>query len=256
MRVPVGAAGQTVVVGYVELPGAGPLHVYIAGLGSAASAAYPEAITHPLLAGRWSILADLVGTGWSEPAEASTGFGYTIEEHADTVAAVVDGLGVDSCAVIGHSLGGAVAISLAHRHPGLVARLVVAEPNLDPGVGQISAHIAQQAEQDFVRNGYGKLLGSIEQDSVWRATLRHWQPQALHKTSVSLLADRTPTFREQLTAARIPRTYVRGEHTDTPESLDGLAEAGVAIRDVPEAGHPMIDDNPEGFAAALAAALG
>ncbi|GAB3401662.1 alpha/beta hydrolase [Flindersiella endophytica] len=245
-------------VGYLEVPGDGQLHVYVAGLGSAATAMYPEALLDPALARRRSILVDLAGTGWSDVAPAASGFGYTIEEHAGTIAAVMEGLGERDCIVVGHSLGGAVAISLAHRRPDLVARLVVAEPNLDPGVGQISGHIASQSEEAFVERGYGTLLALLDADdepSVWRATLRHWSPAALHKTSVSLLADRTPTFREQLTAAAMPRAYIRGELTDTPESLDGLETAGVRLLDVPKAGHPMVDDNPAGFAAALAEAL-
>jgi pimeloyl-ACP methyl ester carboxylesterase len=258
MRVPAGTTGHTVAIGYVELPGDGPLHVYVAGLGSAATAMYPEAVLDPLLVGRRSILVDLAGTGWSDHTDPASGFGYTIEEHAETIAAVADGLGETACTVIGHSLGGAVAISLAHRRPDLVARLVVAEPNLDPGVGQISGHIAAQAEEAFVERGYAALLALLDADeepSVWRASLRHWSPTALHRTSVSLLADRSPTFREQLTAATMPRAYIRGELTDTPESLDGLEAAGVRLLDVPKAGHPMVDDNPGGFAAALAQAL-
>jgi pimeloyl-ACP methyl ester carboxylesterase len=258
MRVPAGTTGHTVAIGYVELAGDGPLHVYVAGLGSAATAMYPEAVLDPVLAGRRSILVDLAGTGWSDLADPESGFGYTIEEHADTIAAVVDGLGERACTVIGHSLGGAVAISLAHRRPDLVARLVVAEPNLDPGVGQISGHIAAQSERAFVERGYGALLALLDADeepSVWRATMRHWSPTALHRASVSLLADRSPTFREQLTAAAMPRAYIRGELTDTPESFDGFEAAGVRLLDVPKAGHPMVDDNPAGFAAALAQAL-
>jgi pimeloyl-ACP methyl ester carboxylesterase len=262
MRVSAGDAGHTVAIGYVELPGDGPLHVYVAGLGSAATAMYPEAVLDPVLGGRWSVLVDLAGTGWSDLADPKSGFGYTIEEHADTIAALVDRLGERGCVVVGHSLGGAVAISLAHRRPELVGRLVVAEPNLDPGVGQISGHIAGQPEQAFVERGYAALLALLDTDtnagaepSVWRATLRHWDPRALHKASVSLLADRTPTFREQLTAATMPRAYIRGERTDTPESLDGLEAAGVRLLNVPKAGHPMVDENPAGFAAALAEAL-
>lgn len=60
--------------------------------------------------------------------------------HADDVAALLDELGVDRCVVVGHSMGGYVAVTLAARHPERVAGLVLVDgglplkgdPSLDP----------------------------------------------------------------------------------------------------------------------------
>ncbi len=46
---------------------------------------------------------------------------------ADDVAALLDHLGLDACRLLGHSMGGKVAMSLALMHPALVARMVVAD---------------------------------------------------------------------------------------------------------------------------------
>lgn len=50
---------------------------------------------------------------------------FEVEDVADDVAAVLAELGIDSIDVIGYSMGGAIAQSLAHRHPRQVRRLVL-----------------------------------------------------------------------------------------------------------------------------------
>jgi pimeloyl-ACP methyl ester carboxylesterase len=241
-------------VGYVDVPGSLPAVVYVGGLGSASTAVFAETVAHPLLRlGRRSVLVDLLGSGWSS---GSPDFGATIEEHADVVAFVLSSLGLRDVVLVGHSLGGSVAIALASRRPELVGRLVVAEPNLDPGVGQVSAHIAKQDESFFVEHGFSALLAALEREEAWayHATMSRWDPLVLHRTSVSLLAERRPTFREQLCRLDLPRTYVLGA-LSTAEDPSGLAEAGVEIVVIENAGHTMMDDNLDAFASALAAAV-
>ena len=82
------------------------------------------------------LLVDFLGFGFSEqPLE----YAYTMEDHADSVAELLRQLSVGSAHVVGHSMGGPVAIALAMRHPDLVGSLVVAEGNLHPGSGTARA---------------------------------------------------------------------------------------------------------------------
>nr|WP_235002069.1 alpha/beta fold hydrolase [Actinacidiphila paucisporea] len=105
-------------------PGGQPPRIYVHGLGGTSPAAFTEAAAHPLLAGRRSLLIDLLGHGLSDrPA----GFDYRLESHADALATALAAAGVTGADVIGHSMGGSVAIVLAVRHPRLVARLVLAD---------------------------------------------------------------------------------------------------------------------------------
>ncbi|MFD2080935.1 Pimeloyl-ACP methyl ester carboxylesterase [Actinopolymorpha cephalotaxi] len=263
-------------VRYLDLPGASPnddtgddtgdaagspdpVFVYVAGLGAATSADFPHVVAHPALRRHRSLLVDLVGTGWSDSADPAR-FGYTVEEHADAVAAVLDADGLEGTTVVGHSLGGSVAIVLAHRRPDLVGTLVACEPNLDPGVGDLSAHVAAQTEEAFVRRGYDALRAVVARDehaagkSVFHATTGRWTPVGMHRTSVSMLADREPTFRTQLTRGLMPRALLVGEHT-AGFDLGGLEPAGVTVHVVPSAAHVMTYDNPAGFATTIAAAV-
>lgn len=76
---------------WVELPGQEPSRVFVHGLDATSPAYFPEVAVHPLLAGRRSLLIDLLGHGISD---RPTGFDYTLESHADALAAAL------SCAVL------------------------------------------------------------------------------------------------------------------------------------------------------------
>jgi proline iminopeptidase len=53
---------------------------------------------------------------------------YTVETHVDDAVGVLDALGVDRAAVVGHSWGGHLAMHLALAHPGRVAAALVIDP--------------------------------------------------------------------------------------------------------------------------------
>ena len=55
----------------------------------------------------------------------------TVGEYAAFVAAVLAGRGVESCIVIGHSMGAQFAVELALQAPGLVTRTVLMGPVVD-----------------------------------------------------------------------------------------------------------------------------
>ena len=80
----------------------------------------------PELAGSHRVIrTDLLGHGGSE----KPGSGYSIEGQARLIAAVLDELGVRKALVVGHSMGGDVAIALATARRDLVQRLVVIDAN-------------------------------------------------------------------------------------------------------------------------------
>lgn len=133
--------------------------MFIHGLGAASTADYPHIATHPALAGRRSLLVDLLGFGFSDRPQD---LGYSIEDYARALADLLDGLGVRQCELIGHSMGGSVAITLASNRPDLVGRLVVAEANLDAGGGWLSRSIAEQSEVDYVRWGHQELVEEMQ----------------------------------------------------------------------------------------------
>jgi len=72
------------------------------------------------------VAPDLPGFGTSEKPPANR-FRYDVDSFAEVIADLYAGLELGRAAVVGHALGGAVAIALAARHPELVSRLVLVD---------------------------------------------------------------------------------------------------------------------------------
>ncbi|MBO4205013.1 alpha/beta fold hydrolase [Micromonospora echinofusca] len=238
--------------------GTAPVGVYLPGLASAGSADFPETAAQPGLRDRRWIVVDLLGAGFSD---RPVRFGYTVEEHAETVAYLLDHLRLSGCTVVASSMGGAVAIVLAVRRPDLVGRLVVAEPAINPtGRGVLSPYVADLTEDEFVDRGHRALVEMLEQMSLtegatagtFAAAVRNAAPYALHRSARSLRTVREPGLREQLYALDLPRALIVGARSRV--DVGGFTAHGIPTFAVPDAGHSMMDDNPVGFAEAIAAA--
>jgi len=234
---------------WTEAPGAEPARVYVHGLGAASAAYHAHIAARPELAGRRSLFVDLPGHGISDrPA----GFGYSLEEHADALATALDAAGVSGAELIAHSMGGAVALVLAHRRPGLVSRLVLTEANLDPfpPLTAGSSAIASYEEDEFADGGYARVLENV--GPVWAATMRLADPRALHRSAVGLRRGSQPMMRTLLEGLPVERVYLQGELSGELDGGQALEAAAVRVVTVPGAGHNVMFDNPDAFAAAVA----
>jgi pimeloyl-ACP methyl ester carboxylesterase len=234
---------------WTETPGAHPARVYVHGLGAASAVYHAHIAARPELAGRRSLFVDLPGHGVSDRPQD---FGYTLEEHADAVAVALDAAGLTGAELIGHSMGGSVAVVLAHRRPDLVSRLVLTEANLDafppPGAG--SSSIASYQEDEFVAGGHARVLEKV--GPLWAATMRLADPRGLHRSAVGLRRGSDPVMRDLLEGMGIERVYLQGELSGELPGRERLEAAGVRVLTVPAAGHNIMFDNPDAFAAAVA----
>lgn len=78
----------------------------------------------PALARQHRVVAiDLLGHGGSEKPKS----GYSVPNQADLIAQALAKLGVSDAEVVGHSLGGAVAVALAQQSPALVNRVFIVD---------------------------------------------------------------------------------------------------------------------------------
>lgn len=84
------------------------------------------------LAARFHVIApDLAGFGESEKPSAAR-WPYGVDAFAESVADVVAAFDVGRAAVLGHGMGGAIALTLAARHAEIVSRLVLVDPLVYP----------------------------------------------------------------------------------------------------------------------------
>lgn len=239
---------------YHDVPGGGVPLLFVHGLGCASSCDYPTVAGDAALAGRRMLLVDLLGSGFSDrPGD----FAYTIDAQARTVAALVRHHGFDAIDLFGHSMGGSIAIVVAQLLGDQVRRLVVGEPNLDPGGGLASRKIAAMPEADYVAHGHDALVRAAraEGNATWASSLALSAPWAVHRGATSLVAGGSPTWREMLLARRGPRTLLVGSQSLPDPDTERLPLGGVSVGVVSDAGHAMAWQNPSGLAAAIARAL-
>lgn len=233
---------------WTECEGEGPVRVYVHGLGAASAPYHAHLAARPELAGRRSLFVDLPGHGLSDRPGS---FGYTLEDHADALAAALDEADVRDAEIVAHSMGGSVAIVLAHRRADLVTRLVLTEANLDPYPPKTagSSGIADYEEDAFVTEGHARVLERV--GPGWAATMRLADPRALHRSATGLVRGTSPTMRAMLMALSVERVYVQGALSGDVPGGDDLEASGVRVVTVPDAGHNVMLDNPGAFAAVL-----
>ncbi|WP_137724778.1 alpha/beta fold hydrolase [Prescottella subtropica] len=102
-----------------RIAGEGPAILLLHGIGDNSST-WSEIIPH--LAKSHTVIApDLLGHGRSDKPRAD----YSVAAYANGVRDLLSVLGVDTVTVVGHSLGGGVAMQFAYQFPHMVDRLVL-----------------------------------------------------------------------------------------------------------------------------------
>ena len=122
-----------------------------------------------------------------------------------------------------------------------------------------------QSEEQFIANRHGVLLEEYSQTLPdYAESNRSWwpmaelaSPRAFYRTAYDLAQGVSPTWREQLYQLNIPRLFLLGElspekKTHQVKDKDGRLPYGIQVTVIPNAGHMMMWDNPEGFVDAIA----
>jgi pimeloyl-ACP methyl ester carboxylesterase len=233
--------------------------VFLHGLGDSAIITFRPTAMHSALVSTPSLLIDLPGFGYST---APDNWPSSVEQQTEVVIRLLDALGVANAPIMGHSMGGSIAIQLATRRPNLVSRLTLAEPLLQPEQSVLGRTIARRTESDFILRGYAMLQMATRRQAArgeraavsFQEPLRHANPAIMHRAASSLLEQRSPTFGEQLQVLAVPRTLLVGEKTNM--DLGSLVTGDVGIVRIPDAGHSMMSENPDAFARTIVASLG
>ncbi len=237
-------------------PGDAPPVLFLHGFGGDLS---NWSLIQAALAPRWRTLApDLPGHGGSSKALERG----DLAELADALEALIHGLGLDRLHLVGHSLGGALAVELAVRDPERVLSLALLAP---AGFGP---DIAGSYIEGFLRERRPRKLRPVLEMLVADATLvgREMVEEVLRfkrldgaLEALTRIAARLHegdrqrhAVRERFLALPMPRLVIWGaEDRILPSGhLEGLAPA-VEILRLEDCGHLPQIERPEQVCAAL-----
>ena len=226
-------------------------------------------LVRPLAETRRVAVVDLPGHGRSTITNDAHAFGF--EHTVDAVAAAIDDHHLRPAHVVGYSMGGRVALSLAIRHPGHVASLSLI--GASPGLSDPVERAARRRSDD-------EIADDLLEDGL-TAFVDRWMASPLFASQVRLgtdaLADaRTqrlandpgglagslrgagtgaqPSYWQDLAGIAVPALLVVGDEDPKFRAIAMRMAAGLvrsAIEVVPGAGHAAHLENPDYVRAAI-----
>ncbi|TML99077.1 MAG: alpha/beta fold hydrolase [Actinobacteria bacterium] len=256
-----------------RIAGSGPPVVLIHGMIN--SSRHWEAVALRLAASHTVIAPDLIGHGDSATPRGD----YSIGAHAAVIRDVLAAIGIDRASVVGHSLGGGVAMQFFYQFPQRVERLVLVSsgglghevsPLLRvaalPGASALLALAAHERVLDALDAGGERLRAAgrgkgVYLQAVARALRPLQQPGAreafVHtlRSVIDVRGQRVSATDRLYLLARMPTLIVWGERDHTiPVEHGRAAHAAIPhsrFATLPRAAHfPHLED-PEGLSAVL-----
>lgn len=221
---------------------------------------------------RRCLAPDLVGTGASE--RPATRRPYALDAQARALLRLLDEQGVERVTVVGHNLGGSIAVHLAAFAPERVSGLVLlaapvhadvwpvppALPLLVPGLGELEARLARWAP-GLAHRALARALGTDLSDREAACYLRPLRDPAGAAGLVALV--RSADLRAVEASLRIvradppPALVLWGERDRVLSTAYGRRLTGelpgAAWVPVAEAGHLLPQERPERVAEEIAA---
>jgi pimeloyl-ACP methyl ester carboxylesterase len=234
-----------------------PVLLWIHGLGESGRC-FEAIAAHPALAGTGALIPDLPGYGRSErpPSTAS------LVEVADHLAGWLAARGGPAPILIGHSMGGVIGVHLAERHPQTLAGLVDVDGNVSMGDCTYSARATAHAPDAFLARGFAEMCAYVDErapddpaHASYARSIRLADPRTFHRHAADLVDASAPEdMAARLARLTIPVVYLAGAPGGAcPRSRELLDGAGVRRVDISPSGHWPFVDQPDAFAAAIAA---
>jgi 3-oxoadipate enol-lactonase len=239
--------------------GSGPAVVLIHGLGGNRTDVWRH-VTAPLARDYRVVAYDMRGSGESEIADGP----YTIDLLADDVDGLLGALGIERAALVGHSMGGAIALTEAARRPERVWGVA--------GVGTAATLTAQQREgmQTRAETVEAEGMGAIAETVATNGTAPSFREQHAEdfQELISMLASNDPAgyaaqCRSLVTMAvegllpsvRAPVLLVAGEldAVSPPEVNEATAAAlaSARVEVIADCAHIVPREKPDELLAAL-----
>jgi len=200
---------------------------------------------------------------WADPPE------YSYERYAADLAEVVEKLDLRDFVLIGHSMGGTVALEFAAAYPGRVGKLIVVDSTLqmnaervaalrDVGARQGSSH---PSRAEFIARFRLRPAGTLAMPAVIRHLAENSARQSSdgrwrHKFDRNVYATRETTDGlPRWNHIRVPALLIKAERSQriSPQVFAEVKARcpQVQLTEVPNCDHHVTLDNPSGFVSAV-----
>ena len=238
--------------------------------GGAAHAHWFDFVAPDFAADHHVVSLDQRGHGdsaWAEPPN------YAYERFAADLNELVEKLALDNFVLIGHSMGGTIALMYAAAYPGRVNRLVVVDTTLQMTAERVATlrevgarqGSASATREEFVTRFRLRPAGTTAAPGILRHLAQHSGRQHAdgnwrHKFDRNVYAmretvDGLPCWNR----IGIPALLVKGELSEriTREVFAGVKARcpQIELAEVPNSNHHVTLDNPSGFVRAVRAFL-
>lgn len=216
-------------------------------------------VTEPLVQEYDVILPDARGHGKSARID---GIGFSKESLVEDAAALIQALGLNRPAVLGHSMGGFTALMLAATHPDLVGCLLLEDATLFPPPTpemQAASAIHMRNWANGVRQMQTRSLAALKAEEQSRSP--HWSEAELqtwaeskHQLDISTFdaLPPTPVWQPLMKQVQCPVLLIYGGSSGsivnegTAQEAATLWKSGQAVQ-IADAGHCIRRDNPADF---------
>jgi len=242
--------------------GDGARHVvYLHGLGEA-SGVFAPLLREPALSdGSFThTLPDLPGYGRSVWPDKPMPLDDLAHELADWMAGFRT-----PPVLVGHSMGGVMAVLVAEAAPAVVTAVVNIEGNVSLDDCTFSGRVAAYDEARYIAEGHAQMANHIRSmatdgspESYYAAAFQFADPASTYRHATDLVeVSVTETMAARMAAQSVPCVFIAGVPRGlAPRSVELLTAAGVPTVRVELAGHRTYWDQPRACAAVVAELAG
>jgi branched-chain amino acid transport system permease protein len=208
----------------------------------------------------WSLVMDLPGCrtialdmpnfGRSEALDVDD-----IDVYADHVAAFIKALGLEQPVVVGHSLGGAVVMSMAARNPDLPRAIVLTDSASPAGLKTPEAHYPYiemyRTNRDLMRKALASVAPTLQDKALLDTLADDAMMMAGHAFSGNARALERFDYRDRAGAFKGPALVIWGRKdiiiTEQMARDTAAAYAGGRLEILDGVGHSVMVEAPEDF---------
>jgi pimeloyl-ACP methyl ester carboxylesterase len=193
------------------------------------------------------------------------GADFSIAQHADDLAGLIQELNLGEVHLLGHSRGGAVAIELAKKHPELLRSLILADPAARLEIpetpeaakalafrSRLFANLRTDVKDGNIEGGTARFMDDLLGAGAWARMPRSVQEGMIQNVWTAIVDDPLPlTKDEELRKLALPVLTLTGEKSPPMYGLvlDEMLKRGnfpVPIV-IDGSGHAMTVENPKKF---------